>query len=198
MGHSSRERTWTFSANLHKTVPTVWVTQVVTGLELFPQIFTRQFQLWVTQVTGSLDLFSTILAGLIFLQPCGFGGATIKSALRVFLFLLKQNRRFLSCPKLDCEVWSWFSITNNSPQDCPDNFPTALGNLIELMGLLDLKTQFQSRVAPWINRTIWYNPVWGWFLLGCNALDSRLSHHKCDNDFRREVPYGLISATIST
>ena len=63
-----------------------WVTQVVTGLELFPQIFTRLFQPWVTQITCSLNLFSTILAGLIFLQPCGFRGATIESALRVLFF----------------------------------------------------------------------------------------------------------------
>ena len=64
----------------------LWVTQVATGLELFPQTFTRLFQPWVTQVTCSLNLFSTILAGLIFLQPCGFRGATIESALRVLFF----------------------------------------------------------------------------------------------------------------
>ena len=174
-----------------------WVTHVVTGLELFPQIFTRLFQPWVTQVTCSLNLFSTILAGLIFLQPCGFGGATIESALRVLFFFWNRTGVFFLAHNWTVRFDLGF-LTDNLPQDCPDNFPTALGNLIELMGLLDLKTQFQSRVAPWINRTIWSNPVWGWFLLGCNALDSRLSHHKCDNDCRREVPYGLISATIST
>ena len=86
MGHSSRDWTRTFSTNLHKTVPTFWVTQVVTGLELFPQIFTRLFQLWVTQVTGSLDLFSTILAGLISYNPVALGGPLSNLPSEFFFF----------------------------------------------------------------------------------------------------------------